>query len=302
MSNYSPITLFVYNRFTHTRQTVEALQKNTLARQSNLIIFSDAPKTQANASAVVNVREYIHQIDGFKSVSIVERPKNLGLANSIIDGVTSVVNKHGRVIVLEDDMVTSPFFLQYMNDGLNVYESNEDVASIHGYVYPIKDLPETFFLKGADCWGWATWKEKWAMFEPDGVKLLDELKSRNLTNRFDLNGAYSFTQMLADQIAGKNNSWAVRWHASVFLKNKYTLYPGKSLVLNIGNDGSGTHCGETDKFSSELCNEAIKVYPITAEDNQQALLSIERYFRSQKGSLMTRFRQLVIKSYREIVK
>ena len=302
MSNYSPITLFVYNRFTHTRQTVEALQKNTLARQSNLIIFSDAPKTQANASAVVNVREYIHQIDGFKSVSIVERPKNLGLANSIIDGVTSVVNKHGRVIVLEDDMVTSPFFLQYMNDGLNVYESNEDVASIHGYVYPIKDLPETFFLKGADCWGWATWKEKWAMFEPDGVKLLDELKSRNLTNRFDLNGAYSFTQMLADQIAGKNNSWAVRWHASVFLKNKYTLYPGKSLVLNIGNDGSGTHCGETDKFSSELCYEAIKVYPITAEDNQQALLSIERYFRSQKGSLMTRFRQLVIKSYREIVK
>lgn len=300
--NLAPITLFVYNRLTHTRQTIEALQKNTLANQSDLIIFSDASKLEAQDEAVQEVREYIHQIDGFKSIKIVERPVNLGLANSIIDGVSSVVNQHGRVIVLEDDLVTNSCFLQYMNEALNVYKKNESVASIHGYVYPIDNLPETFFLKGADCWGWATWKDKWAMFELDGAKLLGELKRKNLINRFDFNGAYSYSKMLADQIADKNNSWAVRWYASAFLNNKYTLYPGKSLVLNIGNDGSGTHCGETSAFSSQLNNKAIEVNMIPVEDNQQAVLAIEHYFRKQKVGFIARFLQLVAKAYRKVVK
>lgn len=297
----APIVLFVYNRLEHTRQTIEALQKNVLAIHSDLIIFSDAPKTELQAEIVGKVRQYVHQIDGFKSVRIVERPINLGLANSIIDGVTLVVNQYNRVIVLEDDMVTSSFFLQYMNDGLNVYEKNEDVASIHGYVYPIEDLPETFFLRGADCWGWASWKDKWAMFEPDGVKLLKELKRRNFTKRFDFNDTYGFTQMLTDQISGKNNSWAVRWHASAFLKNKYTLYPGKSLVLNIGNDGTGTHCGVTDAFSSNLCNEMIRVSVIPVEDSQQGLLAIEHYFRNQKNSIVVHLLQLLAKGFRKVV-
>lgn len=297
----APIALFVYSRLTHTRQTIEALQKNILANQSDLIIFSDAPKTEAQVKAVREVREYIHQIDGFKSVKIIERPTNLGLACSIIDGVTSVVNQYGHVIVIEDDLVTSPHFLEYMNGGLNIYEKNEDIASIHGYIYPIDGLPETFFMRGADCWGWATWKDKWAIFESDGAKLLDELKRKNLINRFDFNGTYSYCKMLADQIAGKNNSWAVRWYASAFLNNKYTLYPGKSLILNIGNDGSGTHCGETSAFTSELSNKAIEVTLIPVEDNQQVLLAIERYFRKQKGGFMARFLQLVNKEYRKII-
>lgn len=300
--NLAPVVLFVYNRLTHTRLTVEALQKNILANQSDLIIFSDAPKVEKQYEAVSKVREYLHQIDGFKSVTIVERPINFGLANSIIDGVTSVVNQYGRVIVLEDDLVTSPYFLQFMNNGLNVYEKNEDVASIHGYVYPIDDLPETFFLMGADCWGWATWKDKWAMFEPNGTNLLEKLKRENLMKRFDFNGAYSYSKMLTDQIVGNNNSWAVRWHASAFLNNKYTLYPGKSLVLNIGNDGSGTHCGETSAFSSQLSNKAIEVNTVPVEDNQQAFQAIERYFRKQKVGFMARFLQLVARTYRKVVK
>lgn len=299
---FAPITLFVYNRLEHVRQTVEAIEKNILANQSDLIIFSDAPKSEVQAKAVCEVREYIHQIVGFKSVTIIERDKNWGLANSIIDGVTSVVNQYGRVIVLEDDLVTSPYFLQYMNDGLNIYEKNKDVASIHGYVYPIEGLPETFFLRGADCWGWATWKEKWAMFEPEGVKLLDALKRSNMMNRFDFNGTYSYSNMLKDQIAGKNNSWAIRWYASAFLNNKYTLYPGKSLVLNIGNDGTGTHCGETSAFTSEISNKAIEITLIPVEDNQQVLLAIERYFKKQKRGFMARLLQLVNKALRKIVK
>lgn len=300
--NLAPIALFVYNRLDHTEQTVSALKRNFLAPDSDLFVFSDAPRNPEAIQAVLSVRDYIANITGFKSVTIIERPVNLGLANSIIDGVTSVAKQHGRVIVIEDDLITSPYFLQYMNDGLNVYEKNNDVASIHGYVYPIKEnLPETFFLQGADCWGWATWNNRWTMFEVDGAQLLSKLKQNKLINRFDFNGTYSYSKMLADQVSGKNNSWAVRWYASAFLNNKYTLYPGKSLVLNIGNDGSGTHCGETDDFSSQLSNKAIRVNAITVEDNQQALLAIERFFRKQKGRYMTRAQELIVKAYRKLV-
>jgi hypothetical protein len=281
--NLAPVSLFVYNRLDHTHQTIEALQKNILSDETNLFIFSDAPKNKEQADAVYEVRNYIKTIDGFKSVTIVERNSNFGLARSIIEGVTSIVNEYGRVIVLEDDLVTSPYFLQFMNDGLDLYELNEDVASIHGYVYPIDGLPETFFMRGADCWGWATWKEKWALFEPDGTVLLDELKRKNLTKRFDFNGAYAFTQMLIDQIDGKNNSWAVRWHASAFLKNKYTLYPGKSLVLNIGHDGSGTHSGDTNSYFSEVAKLPVKIMPIPVLESEESFMAFELFFNKFKG-------------------
>ncbi|HRU00618.1 MAG TPA: glycosyltransferase, partial [Victivallales bacterium] len=193
----APIALFVYNRPWHTRQTVTALQNNELAAESELVVFSDGPKveknkekTKNNEEKVKEVRDYIKSINGFKTVKIIERTQNLGLANSIISGVTEIVNQYGKIIVLEDDLVTSPHFLRFMNEALDLYEKEEDVISIHGYVYPIPDLPETFFLKGADCWGWATWKRGWDLFEPDGKKLLRELKEKKLLKRFDFNGTY----------------------------------------------------------------------------------------------------------------
>ena len=153
----APIALFVYNRPGHTQQTVEALLKNELAMESDLFIFSDAAKSSEIEVKVNAVREFIKSISGFRSLTIIERESNLGLANSIIDGVTNLCNEYGQVIVLEDDLVTSPFFLKYMNDGLNYYRDEEQVISIHGYIYPFDaKLPETFFLRGADCWGWAT--------------------------------------------------------------------------------------------------------------------------------------------------
>lgn len=291
----APIALFVYNRLKHTQQTVTSLQKNSLAAESDLIIFPDAEKSGAHAAAVQVVRDYIHTIQGFKSVSIVMREKNFGLARSIVDGVTSVVNAYGEVIVIEDDLITSSFFLQFMNDGLRLYGKNENVASIHGYVYPIDGLPETFFMRGSDCWGWATWRDRWAMFEPDGEALLSELKHRNLTKYFDLNGAYPFTQMLSDQISGKNNSWAIRWHASVFLKNKFTLYPGKSLVLNIGNDGSGEHCGVTDKFSSDVAMLPVCLDGVVVEENEYAFRMFEEYFNNQKIGFRGRIKSAIRK-------
>ncbi|MGB4775168.1 MAG: glycosyltransferase family 2 protein, partial [Daejeonella sp.] len=193
--------------------------------------------------------------------------------------VTEIVNKYERIIVLEDDLVTSPYFLQYMNDGLNVYKDCEEVISIHGYIYPVSvELPETFFIKGADCWGWATWKRGWDLFEPNGEKLLNEIIKRGLTYQFDFNGSYPYTQMLKDQIAGLNNSWAIRWNASAFLKNKLTLYPGKSLVQNIGNDGTGTHSGTSNTFNINLYSSSIIVDNNTIKPSQLGYKAFVNFF------------------------
>ncbi|MFD1188891.1 glycosyltransferase, partial [Pontibacter rugosus] len=237
--------LFVYNRPTHTKKTVAALLKNKFASDSDLFIYSDAPKKSEAEKDVSEVRQYISQIQGFKSVKVIEREKNLGLATSIIQGVTEVVNIYGRVIVLEDDLVTAPSFLSYMNTALKLYQQDDAVISVHGYVYPanINLVQNTFFLKGADCWGWATWKRGWDLFETDGSKLLQQLHAQELTTEFDFDNSYPYTQMLIDQINKKNDSWAIRWYASAFLENKYTLYPTKTLVKNIGLDMSGTHSG-----------------------------------------------------------
>lgn len=277
----SPIILFVYNRPKHTRQTVHALQKNELAARSDLFIYSDSPKNEQAKNKVKEVRNYIHTVNGFKTVTLREREENMGLAGSIIDGVTAVVNEYGRVIVLEDDLVTSPFFLQYMNDALNLYECEEKIISIHGYIYPISEkLPSTFFLRGADCWGWATWKRGWNLFEEDGQELLNKLEEKKLTRLFDFNGAYGYTQMLRDQIAGKNNSWAVRWYASAFLLERFTLYPGISLIYNIGLDGAGTHCGASDVFDVKIAQEQISVRPVDTMEKLEVRKAIEDYFRS----------------------
>jgi GT2 family glycosyltransferase len=199
--DFAPIALFVYKRSWHVRQTIESLQKNEFVGDSELFIFSDGPRSDADREMVQKVREYLKTITGFRRVTIIERERNLGLATSIISGVTDIVNQHGSVIVLEDDMLTSPFFLRYMNEALECYRDDGRVISIHGYCYPVKKrLPETFFLKGADCWGWGTWKRGWELFEPDGQKLLAELKRRNLLKRFDFNGTYPYTRMLEDQI------------------------------------------------------------------------------------------------------
>jgi len=284
----APIALFTYNRPWHTQQTVEALLTNAEAKDSDLIVFSDGDKDSSSSPKVDDVRQYLKTIEGFKSVRIVEREENLGLAQSIISGVTEVVNEYGRIIVLEDDLLTSPYFLKYMNDGLKLYQDDERVISLHGYSYPIKNLPETFFLKGADCWGWATWKQDWSLFEPDGKKLLAQLKQRNLMDRFDFFGAFDYSGMLKGQIEGKNDSWAIRWYASALLHSKLTLYPGKSLVHNTGNDASGRHCSAIDTFDTTLTLDPVLVGEITIEEHQGALTQFDHFLRLAKPGIVAR--------------
>ena len=286
----APITLFVYNRLDHARQTLKALQKNELANKSVLIIYSDAAKNKNDLKKVAKVREYIKNIGGFKKIFIRKAKKNMGLANSIINGVTKVINEYGKIIVLEDDLVTSRYFLRFMNEALEAYKDEPEVASIHGYIYPIKNLPKTFFIKGADCWGWATWSNKWSIFERDGKKLLDNLLKKNLEREINFNDTYNYIKMLKDQINGKNDSWAIRWHVSAFLKNMITLYPGQSYVKNIGFDNEGTHTKiKTDLFKVNLVRK-FNFSKIPANEDLVSRKKIEVYFKSIKMSLIKKIK------------
>lgn len=285
----APIALFVYNRPDHMRRTVAALQRNALAAQSELFIFSDAPRSAAAKAAVQEVRDYARNISGFSSVSIVERGQNLGLANSIIDGVGQLCERFGRVIVLEDDLVTSPHFLSFMNTALDAYEECEAVVSVHGYVYPTGHrLPETFFLRGADCWGWATWSRGWSLFRNDAPRLLEELRCDGSYEAFDFEGTSDYTGMLRNQILGTINSWAICWYASAFLAGKLTLYPGVSLVRNIGNDGSGTHSETTNAFNGELAQSMPRVGGIPIQESVEGRAAFRAYFRASRPSLVGR--------------
>ena len=295
----SPILLFVYNRLWHNQQTIKALQLNELSRESELYIYSDGPKNRKNEHTVNKVRSYLQNIDGFKAVHMIKRNENWGLAKSIISGVTDIVSQHGKVIVLEDDLLLSPYFLRFMNDGLDFYKNEERVISLHGYIFPIEGkLPDTFFLRGADCWGWGTWKRGWEEFEENGRKLLDKLYQDKLTREFDFDGSYPYSRMLRNQIKGKNDSWAVRWNASAFVKNKFTLYPGKSLVKNIGLDGSGRHCTKSNSFNGLICDEPISIRNIPIEEDTLARSQIINYFKATQHGFMKRALKKILNYYK----
>ena len=276
----APILLFVYNRPLHVRRSIESLLANELAKDSELYIFSDAAKDETAQPNVNEVRQFIHSIKGFKEIHYVERTENWGLARNIIDGVTTLVNQYGRVIVLEDDLIVAPYFLQFMNDVLETYKDEENVCHIQACDFT-KDpiLPDTFLIKWTGSWGWATWKRAWKLFNPNGQELLDELIRRKLTYRFDFNGKYGYTRMLRNQIKGKNNSWAIRWNASLFLADKISLNVGKSLIQNEGFDGSGTNCGSGNLYASDLWMEplpVVKIQPIV--ENEAARQAFSNYY------------------------
>lgn len=279
-NTYAPILLFVYNRPEHVRRNIQALLKNELAAESELFIYSDAAKDETSQAAVKEVRAFIRSIQGFKKITITERAENWGLARSIIDGVTTLINRYGRVIVLEDDLVVAPHFLQFMNDALETYRDEERVGHIQACDFThAPSLPDTFLIKWTGSWGWATWDRAWKHFNADGKALLAELESRKLTYTFDFNGKYGYTRMLRRQIEGKNNSWAIRWNASLFLKDILSLNVGKSLVQNEGFDGSGTNCGGGGLYASELYMERLPVKKISPiEENIQARNAYVRYY------------------------
>lgn len=278
--NLSPIALFVYDRLAHTKKTIEALRENYLARESELFVFSDAPKNQESEGRVKLVREYLSGVDGFRKVSVYEHKENLGPSRSIVEGITEIINRYGKIIVLEDDLLLSRYFLKYMNDALVFYEKEEKVISVCGHTYPVCiENQETFFLRIADCWGWATWKRGWDLFEPDANKLLKGLKAKKLLKRLDLNGAHGYSKMLRKQAANTISSWAIRWYSSALLNEKLSLYPYKSLVQNIGFDDSGTNCRGTAAYFADIFQGEVVVSKIPLEEDQRAIKKIMIFFR-----------------------
>lgn len=292
--SYAPILLFVYNRPQHTQMVIQSLQQNSLAKESELFIYSDAAKSEEAQPAVDDVRKLIHSINGFAGVTIIERGKNWGLANNIIDGVSTRVKEYGRVIVLEDDLVVAPHFLRFMNDALEVYKNEPKVGHIQACeFFEDPTLPDTFLIKWTGSWGWATWERAWNLFNPDGKTLLKELEERKLTKMFDFNNSYGFTRMLRKQIVGKNNSWAIRWNASLFLNDVLSLNVGKSLVQNAGFDGTGTNCGGGGLYASTLYQEKLpvkKIEPI--EENKKARKSMENYYRKTNSFMAKAIRRI----------
>ncbi|WP_373032910.1 hypothetical protein [Sulfurovum sp.] len=246
----APIVLFVYNRPWHTQKTVEALQENALASESELFVYSDAPKHSGAQENVDQVREYIKQINGFKKVTIIERDHNWGLANSIINGVTDIINKYEKIIVLEDDLVTSPYFLKFMNEALTFYKENKNVLSVTGFSFSSKfmqfsnDFAEDIYVHIRPMsWGWGTWKDEWKDIDWEIKDFQSFISSATKIKAFNRGGT-DLSVMLEDQMKGKLDSWYIRWCYHAYKTSKYTIYPKISFVNNIGHDSSGIHCIE----------------------------------------------------------
>ena len=289
MQQLAPIALFVYNRPEHTRRTIKFLQQNLLADESRLFIFSDAAKEDKQSEKVNEVREIAKVVEGFKSVQLIERPTNLGLANSIIDGVSMLTEKYGKVIVFEDDLISSRFTLQYFNDALKRYENEERVMHIGAYMYPLKNinLPQTFFYRAASSWGWATWERAWRDFEPDIDTIISKFDAQK-KYQFSIEGTMNFWKQIREFKRGKNNSWAIRWYASIFLKGGLALNPSASLINNIGHDGSGIHSGKNNMYDVKISNQKITEFPSEVSENKEAYEAIRHFLKYRKGSLLQR--------------
>lgn len=276
----APIAIFSYNRLEHLKRTIRSLEDNDLASSSEVFVFSDGANDSASELLVYSIRNFLKTSSfRFKSITVIERESNFGLAKSIIDGVSRLCEQFGRIIVLEDDMITSRYFLKFMNDALEKFKLNERIISIHGYVYPLAEPMEApFFLEGADCWGWATWQRGWSLFNPSAEELYKKLLDSGLMNRFNFYLPNNYSKMLKENIQGKNNSWAIRWYASALLERKLTLYPHKSLVLNIGLDGSGTHCSEETSFNVSLAEEPLSLTGIEEIESTEGLRKFTEFF------------------------
>lgn len=289
MQNLAPIALFVYNRPEHTRRTLKFLKENLLADESRLFIFSDAAKDEQQKDKVAEVREIIRSVEGFKSVQVIERKSNFGLADSIIDGVTRLTEKYGRIIVFEDDLVSSPYTLQYFNDALKLYENTDRVMHIGAYMYPLKnkDLPQAFFYRAASSWGWATWGRAWKYFEPDIDKIISNFDSGK-RYQFSIEGTMNFWKQVREFKRGKNNSWAIRWYASIFLNDGLTLNPSASLINNIGHDGTGIHSGKNNIYDVRVSARKVTEFPMEIKENREAYNTIKHFLKHRKGSFLER--------------
>lgn len=265
-SELAPVILFTYNRPEHTKKVLDALAENRLAEQSELFIFCDGPKNERDIEKNFQTRKVVMsetERNRFKSVAVIVSENNKGLANSVIDGVSTIIEKYGKCIVLEDDHITSKGFIAYMNNALEFYRDNRKIWSISAFTYPLKSLnnyPSDVYISYRACsHGWATWKDRWKKVDWE-VKDYPQLKRSFLRIRKFNRGGNDLFRMLRHQMRGERDSWAIRFCYSQSKNDMYTVYPKTTLIMNIGFDGSGTHCQNDKQMRDDRFEFRYKEY------------------------------------------
>lgn len=309
--DFAPIILFVYNRPWHTKQTIEALLKNLEASKSELYVFADGLKSTATEKQSIDLqktREYIHTISGFKSITIIESELNKGLGNSIINGVTKTLEKYDSVIVLEDDIVVSPHFLRFMNESLCCYQNEEQVICVNGYniISESKVKESTFFIRGGDCQGWGTWKRAWKQFNPNAKELLDYMNThQRMQKDYTFNRTMYYMDLLRAVVEGKNDSWAIRWYTSTFVKGGLCLYPTKSLTQNIGfgEEATNTKSSEQDIVYTRIkaSEDYVEYTKIPIKENKIARKEFESIYESLQYYPKTPFSKKVRRWIKRVI-
>jgi hypothetical protein len=305
----APVIVFTFKRIDTLKLIIQAISNNVLSTETDLILFSDAPHDEMDTEAVQIVRKYLRTITGFKSVTVIEREHNYGLARNIAQGVTTVLQDHEKVIVLEDDIVVAPFFLAYMNDALNLYRDDEKVCQIAGYSYLQKlkgqyDLPETYFIRGGDCLAWGTWRRAWAVYSDDAEALAAQIRSAGLIRKFNRDNYYNYYRMLCNTASGKTVSWAIKWYAANFLQDRYVLYPLKSLALHIGTESSATNykfVGLHDPYEVPLYNSRIKVERLEIYEMPNVGKAYNAFLSKTRGSLVARIHRSILAKFKRLL-
>jgi GR25 family glycosyltransferase involved in LPS biosynthesis len=285
----APVVLFVYNRLEHTRKTVQALAANDLAKDTDLFIYSDGAKDDKDGDKVADIRSYIDGVKGFKSVTVFKKSENTGLAKSITDGVTEIVNRFGRVVVLEDDIVTGRHFLKYINQALEVYKEHEKVMHISGWNFPMNfDAASSCILwRYMSCWGWATWADRWCYYKKDTEDLLSRYSKQDI-DRLNLDGTANFWRQVKQNHHNKINTWAIFWYCSIFDRDGLCISPMKSLVNNIGMDDSGVHCTGYDPYKNTSVDEDVEIKLEPISENRDALECLKEYLNETTPSILTK--------------
>jgi len=266
----APIAIFAFNRPNHLANCLQSLERCVGFESSEGTIFIDGARNDQEAIVVSSTVGVALKFASKYNFRVEARQKNFGLAKSITSGIDEMFSLNSKLIVIEDDLILAKGFLDFMNKGLSRYENNSGVASINGYQYPIeKELHTSVFLKGADCWGWATWKDRWVQTSFSGKELLDQIRTKKLANEFNLEGSNNYVDLLEKQILGEINSWAILWHASMFVQNRLSLYPPYSLVSNEGGDGLGTHFGNNQLYSQKISDEMDFSLPSSIEQSEE---------------------------------
>ena len=303
-----PVVIFCYDRIDMISRNIDSLVKNNRASATSVYIFSDGAKGPLDSNDVAQVRQYLNEISGFSSVTIIERECNYGLAVNIVSGVTSILESYEAVIVLEDDIITAPYFLDFMNDALQMYFDDSSVCQVSGYSFLESyncqfDLDDTYFIRGADCLAWGTWRRAWSSYRSDSVNLYSDIIENKLVESINRGGAYNYMKMLRSNATGITNSWAVNWLSHNVIEDRYVLYPLRSLALHIGVDERATNYsfGGPDTLDVDLFKGRVDVAKIKVVEEPKTTMAFNTFLRALRGTLMSRLTSKVKVTLRKVL-